>query len=118
MCWCRMRSVDREPRTLVDVKHIADTNRLDIGSDPVFIGSAIPSAILNENDELKSLFPGLIEAADLIGSTQIQGRATIGGNLCNSSPAGDTIPAIIAPPAASALLPVRVERGAWRAKTS
>ena len=92
----QMRSVDREPRTLVDVKHIADTNRLDIGSDPVFIGAAIPSAILNENDELKALFPGLIEAADLIGSTQIQGRATIGGNLCNSSPAGDTIPAIIA----------------------
>ncbi|MDE0451160.1 MAG: xanthine dehydrogenase family protein subunit M [Gammaproteobacteria bacterium] len=92
----QMRSVDREPRTLVDVKHIADTNRLDISSDPVFIGSAIPSAILNENEELKSLFPGLIEAADLIGSTQIQGRATIGGNLCNSSPAGDTIPAIIA----------------------
>ena len=91
----QMRSVDREPRTLVDVKHIADTNRLDISSDPVFIGSAIPSAILNENEELKALFPGLIEAADLIGSTQIQGRATIGGNLCNSSPAGDTIPAII-----------------------
>ena len=92
----QMRSVDREPRTLVDVKHIADTNRLDISSDPIFIGAAIPSAILNENEELKSLFPGLIEAADLIGSTQIQGRATIGGNLCNSSPAGDTIPAIIA----------------------
>ena len=92
----QMRSVDREPRTLVDVKHIADTNRLEIGSETVFIGAAIPSAILNENEELKALFPGLIEAADLIGSTQIQGRASIGGNLCNSSPAGDTIPAIIA----------------------
>ena len=92
----QMRSVDREPRTLVDVKHIEDTNRLDIDSDPIFIGAAIASAILNENEELKSLLPGLIEAADLIGSTQIQGRASIGGNLCNSSPAGDTIPAIIA----------------------
>ena len=92
----QMRSVDREPRFLVDVKHIADTNRLEIGSETVFIGSAIPSAILNENQELKALLPGLIEAADLIGSTQIQGRASIGGNLCNSSPAGDTIPAIIA----------------------
>ncbi len=92
----QMRSVDREPRMLVDVKHIADTNRLEIGSETVFIGAAIPSAILNENQELKALLPGLIEAADLIGSTQIQGRASIGGNLCNSSPAGDTIPAIIA----------------------
>ena len=92
----QMRSVDNEPRTLVDIKHITETQRLDIGSDNIFIGAAIPSAQINENAELKSILPGLIEAADLIGSTQIQGRASIGGNLCNSSPAGDTIPALIA----------------------
>ena len=92
----QMRSIDKEPRTLVDIKHIAETNELSIGADEIFIGAAIPSAALNENDELKGLLPGLIEAADLIGSTQIQGRATIGGNLCNSSPAGDTIPALVA----------------------
>ena len=92
----QMRSVDKGPRTFVDVKHIAEANALSIGADEVFIGAAIASAVLNENAELKSLLPGLIEAADLIGSTQIQGRATIGGNLCNSSPAGDTIPALIA----------------------
>ena len=91
----QMRSIDKEPRTLVDIKHIAETNELSIGADEIFIGAAIPSAALNENDELKGLLPGLIEAADLIGSTQIQGRATIGGNLCNSSPAGDTIPALV-----------------------
>ena len=92
----QMQSFDRDPRVLVDVKLIEETNTLDIGSDEIYMGAAIPSAILNENDELKSLLPGLIESADLIGSTQIQGRATIGGNLCNSSPAGDTIPALIA----------------------
>ena len=92
----QMRSVDREPRTLVDVKHIADANRVEIGADEVFVGAAVPSGVLNENAELKAVFPGLLESADLIGSTQIQGRASIGGNLCNSSPAGDTIPAIIA----------------------
>ena len=91
----QMRSVDKEPRTLVDIKYIAEPNELSIGADEIFIGAAIPSAALNENDELKGLLPGLIEAADLIGSTQIQGRATIGGNLCNSSPAGDTIPALV-----------------------
>ena len=91
----QMRSVDKEPRTLVDIKYIAETNELSIGADEIFIGAAIPSAALNENDELKGLLPGLIEAADLIGSTQIQGRATIGGNLCNSSPAGDTLPALV-----------------------
>ncbi len=92
----QMRSVDKGPRTFVDVKHIAEANALHIGDDEVFMGAAIASAELNENAELKSMLPGLIEAADLIGSTQIQGRATIGGNLCNSSPAGDTIPALIA----------------------
>ena len=92
----QMRSIDKEPRTLVVINLLAETNELSIGADEIFIGAAIPSAALNENDELKGLLPGLIEAADLIGSTQIQGRATIGGNLCNSSPAGDTIPALVA----------------------
>jgi carbon-monoxide dehydrogenase medium subunit len=92
----QLQGLDQEPRTIVDVKKIDDVNRLEIGAEETFIGSAIPSAILNENDKLKALFPGLIEAADLIGSTQIQGRASIGGNLCNASPAGDSIPAMIA----------------------
>ncbi len=92
----QMRSTDRGARLIVDVKQLAETNALSIGEDEIYIGAAIPSAILNENAELKGKLPGLIESADLIGSTQIQGRATIGGNLCNSSPAGDTIPALIA----------------------
>lgn len=91
----QMRTTDREPRTLVDVKKIAEVNRLEIGPDETFIGAAIASAILNENEDLVGLFPGLLEAADLIGSTQIQGRASIGGNLCNASPAGDAIPSMI-----------------------
>lgn len=92
----QMRSFDNEPRLLVDVKHLAETNEVNIGDEEIFIGAAIPSGVLNDSDELKSLLPGLLESADLIGSTQIQGRASIGGNLCNSSPAGDTIPALIA----------------------
>jgi carbon-monoxide dehydrogenase medium subunit len=92
----QMRSTDREPRTIVDIKKLAETNRLDVGGDEVFVGSAVPSAVLNEHGAFVALFPGLAEAADLIGSTQIQGRATLGGNLCNASPAGDTIPAMIA----------------------
>jgi carbon-monoxide dehydrogenase medium subunit len=92
----QLRGVDRTPRTIVDIKKLPETNRLDIGANEVFIGAAIPSGKLNDNAELVRLFPGLMEAADLIGSTQIQGRATLGGNLCNASPAGDTIPAMIA----------------------
>ena len=92
----QMRGADGEPRTIVDVKKIEDLNRLDVGVQETFIGAAIASAVLNENTDLVSRFPGLLESADLIGSTQIQGRASIGGNLCNSSPAGDSIPALIA----------------------
>ncbi len=92
----QMRSVDKAPRTIVDVKQIADTQKVEVGAQETFVGAAVSSAVLNENAGLKAKFPGLLEAADLIGSTQIQGRATIGGNLCNASPAGDSIPAIIA----------------------
>ncbi len=92
----QMRSVDNSPRTIVDIKKVVETNRLDVGEDEVYIGAAIPSALLFENEALKAVLPGLLEASDLIGSTQVQGRATMGGNLCNASPAGDTIPALIA----------------------
>jgi carbon-monoxide dehydrogenase medium subunit len=92
----QMRTTDRDPRTIVDIKSLEETNRLEIGETDTFIGSAISSAVLNDTADLVALFPGLLEASDLIGSTQIQGRATMGGNLCNASPAGDSIPAMIA----------------------
>ena len=92
----QMRTFDRVPRTILDVKKIEDANRVEIGAEETYIGAAVASAVLNENQDLVKLFPGLLEAADLIGSTQIQGRATIGGNLCNASPAGDSIPALVA----------------------
>ena len=92
----QMRGINREPRTIIDIKKLEETNRFQIGPEHIYIGSAIPSARMQENAELKKLYPGLLEAADLIGSTQVQGRATICGNLCNASPAGDSIPALIA----------------------
>ena len=92
----QLQGLDKEPRALIDVKKISDVTELQIGDQETFIGAAVASAVLNENARLKALFPGLLEAADLIGSTQIQGRASIGGNLCNASPAGDSIPAMIA----------------------
>ena len=92
----QMRSVNREPRTIIDIKRLEETNRLEVGVEDIYIGSAIPSAQMQEHAELKALYPGLLEAADLIGSTQVQGRATVCGNLCNASPAGDSIPALIA----------------------
>jgi carbon-monoxide dehydrogenase medium subunit len=91
-----MRGVDRAPRTIVDIKKLPETNRLEVGAKETFIGAAIPGAVLSSRKDLIARYPGLVEAMDLIGSAQIQGRASLGGNLCNASPAGDTIPALIA----------------------
>ena len=90
----QIRSVDGSARTIIDIKKLPETNRIEVGASEIYIGAAIPGAALTANTELKARLPGLVEAIDLIGSTQIQGRASLGGNLCNASPAGDTIPAL------------------------
>jgi len=60
------------------------------------VGASVSGANLNRNKKFTKLWPGVIEAFRLIGSEQIQGRASLGGNLCNGSPAGDSVPALIA----------------------
>ena len=92
----QMRMPNHQPRTIVDIKKLAETNRLEVSAEGIYIGAAVSSAVMNEHQGLRRAMPGLMEAGDLIGSTQVQGRATICGNLCNASPAGDSIPALIA----------------------
>src|SRR5207248_1973737 len=60
------------------------------------IGAATPGAQLGEHAALVKAWPGVVEGATLIGSTQVQGRASLAGNLCNASPAADSVPAMIA----------------------
>lgn len=85
-----------EPALLVDIKGIAETRQIVEESGGFRIGAAVTGAELKEHPRLKAAWPGVVEAANLIGSTQIQGRATLGGNLCNGSPAADSVPALIA----------------------
>jgi carbon-monoxide dehydrogenase medium subunit len=59
------------------------------------LGAAVPCYRIYQDQEVAAAYPALIDAASLIGSIQIQGRASIGGNLCNSAPSGDSIPAIV-----------------------
>ncbi len=87
---------DRTPRLIVDIKRIPETRSIDLGPEGLVLGSAVTGAELTARTDVAARYPGLVEATDLIGSTQIQGRASVGGNLCNASPAGDTIPALIA----------------------
>ena len=85
-----------EPALLVDIKKILETREITFHSDHVRIGAAVTGAELGENAQLKAMWPGVVEAVQLIGSDQVQGRATIGGNFCNASPAADSVPALIA----------------------
>lgn len=92
----RMKRDDFEAELVVDIKSIAGMADITQGADGFAIGAAVPCAALSENAALVAAWPGVVEAANLIGSTQIQGRCTIVGNLCNASPAADSIPALVA----------------------
>ena len=84
------------PTVVVDIKGIEETRRITKDAGGYRIGSAVTGAELKEHPTLSKDWPGLIEAANLIGSTQVQGRASLGGNLCNGSPAADSVPGLIA----------------------
>jgi len=92
----RMRSGHQEPDLIVDIKRIAETRTITAEGGGWRIGAGVSGSEINEHAGLMEAWPGVCEAAYLIGSTQIHGRATLAGNLCNASPAADTVPAMIA----------------------
>ena len=92
----RMQRDDFEAELLVDIKSIAGMGDIVESDDAFVIGAAVPCAALEKNEALVAAWPGVVEAANLIGSTQIQGRCTLAGNLCNASPAADSVPAMVA----------------------
>jgi len=92
----QMRADILDPALIVDIKKIKETRAVTEEKGGWRIGAAVTGAELKEHPTLKKVWPGVIEAANLIGSTQVQGRATMGGNLCNGSPAADSVPALIA----------------------
>ena len=100
----------RDPSRVVDLKQIPELTAIEIDDASVRIGAAASAFDVLHHSEVPSLFPGLAEALDLIGSTQIQGRCSAGGNLCNASPAADSIPALIANSAQCRILGPEGER--------
>jgi len=92
----RMRTGFSEPDSIIDIKHIPPMCKIARDGKGFKIGAAVSSAEMSEHAALVKAWPGVVEAAALIGSTQVQGRATIAGNLCNASPAADSVPAMVA----------------------
>ena len=92
----RMKGGAVEPDVVVDIKHIKSMNGIKKTASGFSIGAAVSCASMGQHAALCKAWPGVVEAANLIGSDQIQGRCTIVGNLCNASPAADSVPALIA----------------------
>jgi xanthine dehydrogenase FAD-binding subunit len=91
----QMRGGRPAPDGLVDLKKIERLVAVTKTDDMWVIGAATPAAHLTSNAELAAEFPGLVEAAGLIGSDQVQSRSSLGGNLCNASPAADSVPGMV-----------------------
>src|SRR5437773_982872 len=85
-----------EPALLVDIRKIPEVRAITIENGGFRVGAAVPGMEIVEHAGLCKAWPGLIDGVKLIGSIQIKGRASIGGNLCNASPAADSVPALIA----------------------
>ncbi|NEV01420.1 FAD binding domain-containing protein [Bradyrhizobium uaiense] len=93
----QMRSGLVRPGLIVDIKKIGEMTEITETADGGFrVGAAVSGMELAEQARFGKVWPGVLEAVNLIGSKQVQGRASAGGNLCNGSPAGDSVPAMIA----------------------
>ncbi len=93
----QLRTGRLKPELIVDTKKIPGIIGISGSAAEGFtIGAATSGALLGEHAALVAAYPGVVEATNLIGSTQVQGRASLAGNLCNASPAADSVPAVIA----------------------
>lgn len=105
----RLRLGHIAPSSIIDIKKIDGMRAITREDGGFRIGAAVSGAQMSEHTDLCAIWPGVVEATDLIGSTQIQGRATAVGNLCNAGPAADSVPALIA---ASAMVHIVGPNGA------
>lgn len=92
----KMKAGMIEPDLIVDIKLIKGLKDIKKTASGFTIGAAVPCSALSENSALVKAWPGVVEGASLIGSKQVQGRCTMAGNLCNASPAADSVPSLVA----------------------
>src|SRR5271154_3753399 len=92
----QLRSGRLKPDLIVDTKKIPGIIGIREENGGFIVGAATPGAVVEAHAGLTAAWPGVVEALDLIGSTQVQGRCALAGNLCNASPAADSVPAMFA----------------------
>lgn len=92
----QLREHLKDADLVVDIKKVPELMELKLSSDGLRLGAAVPCYLLYDNPEISAKYPALTDAARIIGGWQIQSRASIGGNLCNSSPAGDSLAPLVA----------------------
>jgi len=92
----QMRSGRMKPELIVDTKKIPGIIGIRQENESYVVGAATPGATVEAHEGMRATWPGIVEALDLIGSQQIQGRCSLAGNLCNASPAADSVPALFA----------------------
>src|SRR6476660_3833937 len=85
-----------EPSLLVDIKKIPELRQITSENGGFRVGAAVPGMEIMSHAALNKAWPGVVDGVKLIGSIQVRGRASIGGNLCNGSPAADSVPALVA----------------------
>jgi carbon-monoxide dehydrogenase medium subunit len=85
-----------EPALIVDIKKIAEVRKITAENGGFRIGAAVPGMEIMQHAGLCKAWPGVVDGVKLIGSIQVRGRASIGGNLCNASPAADSVPPLVA----------------------
>ena len=93
----QLRSGRKATGFVIDVKRIDALNEIRFDeANGLTLGAAVPCYQIAAHREIRRVYPALVEVASLIGGTQIQGRASIGGNLCNAAPSADAVPLLIA----------------------
>jgi carbon-monoxide dehydrogenase medium subunit len=105
-----MRTDRVAPDLIIDVKRIPSLRTVTAKNGAFRIGAAVAGVELGEHKALRKAWPGVVEAANLIGSHQIQSRASLAGNLCNASPAADSVPALVAAGASAVIAGPRGKR--------
>ena len=105
-----MRNGRRQPKLVIDAKKIPELNEISLDDNGLSIGAAVSCRQIWEQADIRREYPALVDSSSLIGGIQVQGRATLGGNLCNAAPSGDGIPTLIAYGATAHICSVDGER--------